>query len=414
MMKIPAFSIFFLFLILLNTPVLAQGALKNQDLAYKYDPYREVGFDYHVVESEDSFHLYFSLDFVKPVDLDKDFHIFYELRKNYSDKGAGAAITLTMEKNCINHDYSSYLFYTSIPRDSGNNLLLFHIVKKGGEYHYLYDVPLNLSLLSSNPSIPFHYSTLTLFSSTHVPVIRSFLHTGDSVFIHSGNPAVHEVYVYWYKHNFEPADPPMSLINKKVGKELNYDSLFEIDTGKVFTFPGRGLYFIQSDTSSTTGITIRCQEGHYPKLVLMEDIFEPIIYMSTEDELNTLKNSSDKRKTFESYWLKIAKTQERARKIIRGYYDNIEEADNFFTSYKEGWKTDMGMIYIFFGAPDAVYNNGLTEKWLYGKKGNYPSAIFIFDRLLNVFSSKSYILERNENYRSLWFQRIDRWRKGAL
>ncbi len=413
-MKIPAACIFFSFLLLCNSSLQAQGAFKNLNLTDKYNPYRDVWFDYHVTESPDSFHLFFNLDFVKPVAIDKDFHIFYELRKNYSDRGSGLTNTLTMEKNCIDHDYTSYIFYASVPKDSDNNLLIFNISKRDGEYHYLFDIPLNLSVLSEGSQVQFHYSGLTLYTSGRIPVIRSFVHTGDSVCVLSDDPTDHTIYIYQYKHNFEPADPPMSLLDKNVKKELSYDSVYKVVPGEIFTFPGKGLYFLQADTSSMNGMTIRCQEVHYPKLVQMEEIFEPIIYMSTEDELNAMKNTKDKRKTFEAYWLKIAKSQDRARKIIRGFYDNVEEADNFFTSYKEGWKTDMGMIYIFFGPPDAVYNNGLTEKWIYSKNGDYPSVTFTFDRLFNVFSSTSYILERNENYRSVWFQRIDRWRKGAL
>ena len=31
--------------------------------------------------------------------------------------------------------------------------------------------------------------------------------------------------------------------------------------------------------------------------------------------------------------------------------EEIEEANKQFSNYKEGWKTDMGMMYILFGPP---------------------------------------------------------------
>jgi GWxTD domain-containing protein len=217
-----------------------------------------------------------------------------------------------------------------------------------------------------------------------------------------------------YKIPFEAADPPMYIINKKVSKILNYDSMFTINPGVPFTFPSPGLYYIQSDTSRAEGFSIRCEEEHFPRLVKMEDIFEPIIYLSTLDELNKLKVAKDKKQAFESYWLKTTNSEEKAKKIIRWYYQRIEDANRFFTSYKEGWKTDMGMIYIFFGAPDAVYNNGITEKWNYSKKEELPAISFNFIRLRNVFSSKHYILERNREFKTPWYRRVDMFRKGLL
>ena len=386
----------------------AQGAFTNENISYKYDPYLDVWFDYHITESADSFRVFFRLDFTSPVDLDKNFHLYYELRNGYADKSSGKANTLNVAANCIYHEYSSYIFSCTVAKDSDNNLLVFHISKKGGDYHYLFDVPLRLASI-------YNYSGLTLYSSsTGVPVIRPFIHVDDSIFIQSDNPAVNRIYLYWYNHDFPAADPPMYLFDKNISKKLDYDSLFTVDPGEDIVLPGRGLYFIQSDTSSLTGISVRCEESHYPKFVMMEDIFEPVIYLTTHEELERLKNSTDKRKTFETWWLNLTKSPERAKRMIRAYYQRVEEANNFFTTYKEGWKTDMGMIYIFFGPPDAVFNDGSIEKWYYAKNGNIPAVDFTFIRLRNVFSPRHYILERDESYRSQWYRRIESWRRGSL
>ena len=113
-------------------------------------------------------------------------------------------------------------------------------------------------------------------------------------------------------------------------------------------------------------------------------------------------------------WLKITKSEEKARKVIRWYYQRVEEANSFFSSYKEGWKTDMGMIYIFFGAPDGVYNNGVSEQWIYSKKEELPAISFNFIRKKNVFSSKLYSLERKHEYKTQWYRRVDIFRKGLM
>ena len=408
MIKIQSLCFICLFTMTASNLTVAQGAFKNEDISFDYDPYKEVWFDYHITEKSDSFHIYFRLDFINQAGPDKDYHIFYELRESYEVKPSDSIHTLTLAKDCIDHNYSSFIYKCSVPKSNENNLLIFHVSKTGGNVHYIFDVPLRLSTI-------FPYPDLTIYSAnSSTPITRSFVHSGDSVYIRSVNPDLQKVSVFRYLHNFEAADPPMYLLDKNVKKDLSYDSVFEVDPGQVFTFAGKGLYFIQSDTSSLIGLSVRCEEEHYPKLVLMDDIFEPIIYMSTYDEIEKLKQSVDKKKAFETYWLKITKSQERARKLIREFYKRIEEADNFFTTYKEGWKTDMGMIYIFFGPPDVAYDDGVTQKWYYAKKGDIPSVNFTFVRLRNIFSSQHYILERDENYRSQWFKRIDSWRRGYL
>jgi GWxTD domain-containing protein len=279
-------------------------------------------------------------------------------------------------------------------------------VDKEAGYHYQYDVP-----LTGENQIP--YSDLLLFSAeTDAPLVRLFVHEGDSLYLNSLDKGTERAFIYCYRTAFDAADPPMRLIDRSVNKNMVYDTMFTLDIKEPFTLPGNGLYFIQSDTAEIDGISVLCENNHFPKLTTVEDIFEPIIYMSTREELEKIKRSKNKKSAFESYWLKIAKTEEKARKIIRGYYQKIEEANILFTTYKEGWKTDMGMIYIFFGAPDEVYNDGLVEKWYYSKQGSIPAVIFTFEKLRNVFSRQHFILLRKEEYQSLWYNRVDMWRKG--
>ena len=38
-----------------------------------------------------------------------------------------------------------------------------------------------------------------------------------------------------------------------------------------------------------------------------------------------------------------------------GYYRRVRFANEEFTQYKDGWKTDRGMIYILFGPPNQVF-----------------------------------------------------------
>ena len=101
---------------------------------------------------------------------------------------------------------------------------------------------------------------------------------------------------------------------------------------------------------------------------------------------------------------------ERAKEIIRNYYQQVEKANILFTNYKEGWKTDQGMVYIIFGLPTSVNESQETEEWIYNNET--LKVKFTFDKLGNLFTDKHYDLVRKENYDKVWFRMVDSWRKG--
>ena len=58
---------------------------------------------------------------------------------------------------------------------------------------------------------------------------------------------------------------------------------------------------------------------------------------------------------------------DKARELIRIYYTRILYSNYYFTSYKEGWRTERGMIYTIYGPPDKVYKTSDGESWGYRK-----------------------------------------------
>jgi len=96
--------------------------------------------------------------------------------------------------------------------------------------------------------------------------------------------------------------------------------------------------------------------------------------------------------------------------VIRKYFRSGELANNFFGSYKEGWKTDMGMTYIIFGPPDEVYRTGNTEIWTYK---NMKSRL-IFNRAPSIYSPDNFVLQRDKRLMEPWYYTIDMWRKNQV
>ena len=114
----------------------------------------------------------------------------------------------------------------------------------------------------------------------------------------------------------------------------------------------------------------------------------------------------------DSFWLKIAGTREKAKRIIRNYYRNVASADILFTNYKAGWKTDKGMIYIIYGPPEEVYRNEFEEIWVYERSETTSRLRFTFTKVKSIFTKDHYDLRRDRGYEKFWYRTIDLWRKG--
>lgn len=135
--------------------------------------------------------------------------------------------------------------------------------------------------------------------------------------------------------------------------------------------------------------------------------------MSKEEYSNCL-DSDDKKSCIDAFWKKLAGSNERAVEILKKYYSRVTEANNRYTSYKEGWKTDRGMIYVIFGEPVNIYKNNSEEIWVYGAETDINSLKFNFAKEKCLFSTNHYVLKRSFSYKEPWYTAVDFWRMGRL
>ena len=116
----------------------------------------------------------------------------------------------------------------------------------------------------------------------------------------------------------------------------------------------------------------------------------------------------------DQFWLNKAHSNERARTLIRNYYSRVQLANELFTSHKEGWKTDRGLISIIFGSPSFIRYNKNNEIWIYGNDHNSNTIKFTFEKIKNIFSNNDYILKRNYAYKTPWYIAVETWRNGKV
>jgi GWxTD domain-containing protein len=250
--------------------------------------------------------------------------------------------------------------------------------------------------------------------------VNAYLTTSEGVvgrpFLKSGTPLSikgldGQVTVSYYPDEFPAAVPPFAEEMGRVSRGMRVDTTYTVSTNQEVTFSETGLYLIQQDTSDTSGIAFRIEDD-YPRFSRLESLADPLIYVCTKQEFDRVRAATGEKKAFDRMILNITGNAERARSFMRNYFKRVEWANYYFTSYKEGWKTDRGMIYILFGLPDQLFKFSDREVWKYDNAS--VKATFDFVKSSTVFDPENYVLVRDKKFREIWYEKIDLWRNARF
>jgi GWxTD domain-containing protein len=245
-------------------------------------------------------------------------------------------------------------------------------------------------------------------------IFESYVMKDQYFRIKCASPDSTRLYVRCYFRVFPVALPPF-LTDAQSKFRYDSDSLFttELVNGSTpfLKLSKFGFYHFQRDTSVREGLTLfRFYDG-FPQINDPDQMLEPLRYLTTKKEFNNLMVHPDSKTAVDSFWLDIYGNADRAKIMIQKYYSRVEEANRYFTSYLEGWKTDRGIIYIIYGPPNIVYRYNNIEKWIYGEEGNFMSINFNFVRVDNPFTDNDYMLEKSGNYKESWYVAVNNWRR---
>lgn len=252
-------------------------------------------------------------------------------------------------------------------------------------------------------------------SASSEPLQRHYINSTEPFTVKRLTGETDKLHVYYYAHSFEAAGSPMNTAPKTVSKSLEIDSTFTINTNENLKFEKEGLYNIFSDTTQSEGMGVLVVNERYPKITNPEVLLGPLLYMSTNNEVTEIKKAENYKKALDKYWLTLMNgNAPLAQQSIRSFYGRVEEANQLFTTYKEGWKTDKGMIYIVLGPPDKVQRSKDREVWTYDQRGNAQNVNFTFNRRNNQFVDDHYELVRYAEYQPIWYPVVEAWRNGTI
>ncbi len=265
----------------------------------------------------------------------------------------------------------------------------------------------------TNPYGAQNFKVVSMFSG--YPKFMRFFLSGEKFNVRYRDPSVDSIVVEYFKLESELPRPP---ITASTDYTLNYtpDTTFIfplVDTAH-YNLRREGMYFVRVDQDQESGLALFNFGGSFPEVKSPIELMEPLFYLATLAEYRDLRMESNHKLGVDNFWLKIGNSVEKSRELIRIYYNRVVYSNLYFTSNKEGWKTDQGMIFILFGPPSRIQMTGNGERWYYFARRKSKAVEFRFDRQPDIFSHQHMVWIQTTESRMYWNEAVRSWRKGKV
>lgn len=386
----------------------SQENLSNLNQALRYSRYSRIALKIIPIKEEVSrYKVQFLVEKIEEESSFSDYQFSYTILESYEQElSSGESIELKNE----NLKYSTdrhWLFEIPIqvPDDKNLSIALFTAFDTRQGDQYSYSIDLKSSFVSDHPDFGAFYAN-------DVPFDQNYLNAGQQLlFKTSAGP---NIQTFYYPIKFDVPFPPMEIKLAPIPKELEV-----VNSGDFFAnipqkFEQEGYYFLQTDTTLASGLILKTSHEAFPKVKDWDEMVQMVTYISTRKEHETLISAPDKKKALDEYWVQMTRNPETAKNLIREYFRQIEFANILFTDFKEGWKTDKGMVFIVMGAPQEVNFYLDREVWTYDGMNESSKIRFTFARVKNILTPHYYVLNRSKAYQPIWFKNISIWRSGKM
>lgn len=383
----------FLFLLFLPLSMAFSQSLTSLNFRERYNPDSEVQFSFQVVKEATQIKVYYLLE-TKQFTVDK-YSLSWEKRDAFTQQQGTALAKPDSTGSTTSDKLKSGAFTFEIPAKPW--LLVAKITNKESKISWTY-----VKLIEPK------YPVNGWLEINKQRVAQKYVIINKEYTVQSAGSS--SLFVSFYKSDFPAASPPFADPENKPDRFMFYDSSFRIDPGTKFTPQKPGLYLFQRDTNAAEGFAFRCVNEIYPKFSKISDLIGPMIFITTQDEYTALLNTQGEKAKFDKVILDITGDQDRAKNFIRNYFRRVELANIYFSSFKQGWKTDRGMIYLIFGVPDEVSMNDGTEIWFY----KTTKQSFTFVKSGSVYDPENYVLLRDKRFMEPWFSKVDLLRKSRF
>ena len=245
--------------------------------------------------------------------------------------------------------------------------------------------------------------------------------------VQTSQPGIDTLWLFYYRP-VKAIPPPPSTVLPEVTVSDKPDAIIPLAYSDTLPMmlPREGIYLLSTDSLVREGLTLFNFGADFPTMTSPETLIPPMAYIASKEEIDSMLSAEKPKLALDNFWLSRTNSIERSKELIRIYYNRTLFANFYFTSYKEGWLTDRGMVYIVYGPPDKVYKNYEGESWGYLKAPvksswgeRYSSSQdnylwFNFKRQKNVFTGNDFVLNRAGTPVSYWDIAVSRWREGKV
>lgn len=391
MMKSKPFLV--LLLVFLAFSTIDAQPIRDINYSYEYDAEKPLSFTMKPVRQPPGWTVFYELQLSDTIFNTSDFSVQWEKRSDLIDKGgvpqtSGITVlkssgTRLVGKLELESASTPFVLVAKVLNKTKNQLWLYHKILQP-------NYTVNGYLQSADGEVIF----APFVNTTQVVAVNGF--EGDQ-----------RLFVSYYNDEFPSAAPAFSEGQARVPQLIRPDSAFQITNAQAVTFSKKGMYLIQKDTNALESVAFRAEED-YPKFRKLEDLVSPFVYVCTKDEFHNLRVAGEDKRKFDKGILSITRDVERGKEFMKTYFNRVEAANRYFTSYKQGWKTDRGMIYLIYGAPPSVFKFADREIWSYGKVD------FIFIRSSTLFDPENYVLVRDKKITGDWYEKVDLLRNSRF
>lgn len=265
----------------------------------------------------------------------------------------------------------------------------------------------------TDPNGAQNFKVVSTFSG--YPKFMRFFLTGEKFNVQYRDKSVDSIYVDYFRPVNELPRPPITATS-------DYTMNYTPDTSYVFPMVDTidydlrmdGMYLVKVDSEQDEGLTLFNYGGSFPEVKTPRELMEPLFYLATLSEYRTLRTQSNRKLAVDNFWLKLGNSIEKSRELVRIYYNRVIYSNLYFSSNKEGWKTDQGMIFILFGPPTRIQMTGSGESWYYFAKRKSKVVEFKFKREQDAFSDQNMMWQKTTESQSYRNEAIRSWRNGKV
>lgn len=349
------------------------------------------------------------------------FRSYYKIKEDLTDNpnwlANGAEIKWEQSYLKVNQDYIQFSFEVAKSEKAPTGVLILDLVdlKTSQKHQILFKLAFTKTKIREEYAIFKH--------NDDFPLMNGFVEEGESFSVNNLRKTKTDLFVTRIKQNYTAALAPMNLNQQVQNRILQVDTTYKIQSGEPISIGKQGLYLIRQDTTAFYGIGLRVEPPKYPTIRAKEQLAEPLQYIASKQEFQQMEKADDLKKAIDRFWLTLFKGNVgKTRQNLKNYYERVRKSNFKYASFKEGWKTDMGMIYIIFGEPDEIIWEKDSQKWVYrgnetqsyanDKGRNFNKLIFNFLRRPNQFFEDYYVLIRYIEYENVWSNMIQAIRQG--